>query len=79
MQIRENLNADFEGREPRVVKHIHPHAFRHTCITRMFEAGVSPVVISRLAGHVSYSTTLEYTHLLNDKMNEEISKMDNFL
>lgn len=79
MQARENLNAEIEGREPRIVQHIHPHAFRHTCITRMFEAGVSPVVISRLAGHVSYSTTLQYTHLLNDKLNEELSKIENFL
>lgn len=79
MQIRENINAQTDGREPRIIEHIHPHAFRHTCITRMFEAGVSPVVISRLAGHVSYSTTLEYTHLLNDKLNEELLKIENFL
>lgn len=79
MQERENLDAELEGREPRIIEHIHPHAFRHTCITRMFEVGLSPVVISRLAGHSAYSTTLQYTHLLNDKLNEEISKMENFL
>lgn len=79
MQARENLNSELECRPPRTVKHIHPHAFRHTCITRMFEAGISPVVVSRLAGHSSYSTTLAYTHLLQDKLNEEVSKMKNIL
>lgn len=79
MQARENLDAEIEGREPRTIAHIHPHAFRHTCITRMFEAGVNPVVISRIAGHSSYSTTLGYTHLLSDKLSEEIAKMGDLL
>lgn len=79
MQATENFNAQIEGRIPRIIEHIHPHAFRHTCITRMFEAGVSPVVISKLAGHSAYSTTLEYTHVLKDKLKDEVEKMGNIL
>lgn len=79
MQIHENMLAEKEGRTPRHIAHIHPHAFRHTCATRMFEAKVDPVVISRVLGHVDYSTTLQYTHLLNDRLNEEISKVGNLL
>lgn len=79
MQIRENINAAKDGREPRIIEHIHPHCFRHTFITRLFEANVDAVVISRIAGHVDYSTTLQYTHILKDKMSDEIAKADNLL
>lgn len=79
MQIRENINAAREGREPRIIEHIHPHCFRHTFITRLFESNVDAVVISRIAGHVDYSTTLQYTHVLKDKMSDEIAKVENLL
>ena len=76
---KEKYNAAREGREPVEVGHIYPHAFRHTFATKCFEKKIDPVVIQRIMGHSSYSTTLEYTHIMEMKLNEEISKTEDFL
>ena len=76
---KEKYNAAVEGREPQLVNHIYPHAFRHTFATRCFEKKLDPVVIQRIMGHADYSVTLKYTHLLETKLNEEIAKAEDFL
>ena len=76
---KERYNASVEGREPQLVDHIYPHAFRHTFATRCFEKKLDPVVIQRIMGHADYSVTLKYTHLLETKLSEEISKAEDFL
>lgn len=76
---REMYNASVEGREPHLMEHIYPHAFRHTFATRCFEKKLDPVVIQRIMGHTSYHTTLQYTHLLETRLNEEIAKAEDFL
>ncbi len=76
---KEKYNAAIEGREPQLVEHIYPHAFRHTFATRCFEKKLDPVVIQRIMGHSDYSVTLKYTHLLEAKLNEEIAKAEDFL
>jgi integrase len=78
MRLKEAFRASREGREQREIKHIHPHAFRHTFATRCFERGVDPLVIQSIMGHSNFATTLVYTHVLNDKKQKEISKMNNF-
>ena len=62
--------AKKEGRRPRYFAHIHPHAFRHTFATRCFEKGLDPLVVQTIMGHSNYSTTISYTHVLDDKINE---------
>nr|MDD5837269.1 tyrosine-type recombinase/integrase [Eubacteriales bacterium] len=74
MQIQENLNAANEGREPRKVEHIYPHAFRHTFATRCFENNLDTLFVQKIMGHSNYSTTLSYTHMLESKKQYEISK-----
>lgn len=76
---KERYNAAAEGREPYLVKHIYPHAFRHTFATRCFEKKLDPVIIQRIMGHADYSVTLKYTHLLETRLNEEIKKAEDFL
>lgn len=76
---KEKYNASIEGREPQLVKHIYPHAFRHTFATRCFEKKIDPVIIQRIMGHADYSVTLKYTHLLETKLNEEVAKAEDFL
>ena len=78
MQLKENLNAELEGREPRLIKHLHPHMTRHTFITRCFEKGMNPSVIQALAGHSDFSVTSSYLHVLNDKRKEEVEKIGSF-
>lgn len=76
---KEKYNAAVEGREPHLVEHIYPHAFRHTFATRCFEKNLDPITIQRIMGHADYSVTLKYTHLLETKLNEEIAKTEDFL
>lgn len=59
--------------------HIYPHAFRHTFATRCFEKGLDPVFIQKIMGHSHYSTTISYTHILNEKEAEEVAKAGDLL
>lgn len=79
LNLKEQSKAYFEGRNPRVIEHLHPHCFRHTFATRCFEKNMSPIVVQSIMGHANYDTTLSYTHLLDDRRSEEIKKVGNFL
>ena len=72
VRAMEEMKARMEGREPREFGHLHPHALRHTFATRCFEKGLDPVVVQRIMGHANYSTTLSYTHVLDDKLAEAV-------
>ena len=78
MTLLEKLNSDKEHRLPRDIKHIHPHALRHTACSILFMKGMDPVVIQRNMGHANFSTTLGYMHLLENKRKKEIGKVGNF-
>lgn len=78
LQLKEVSRAAREGREPREIKHIHPHAFRHTFATRCFERGMNPLVVQSIMGHANYSTTVSYTHILDTMLKDEAQKMGNF-
>lgn len=75
MQLKENFMAKLENREARTIKHLHPHCLRHTFCTRCFEKGMSPIVIQALMGHSDFATTTSYLHVLNDKRQEEVTKI----
>ena len=79
INLKEVQLAAREGREPRVLKHIHPHAFRHTFATRCFEKGLDPLFVQSIMGHSNYSTTISYTHVLDDTKQKEVAKVGNFL
>ena len=77
--LKEVDRAYIEGREPRTFEHIHPHAFRHTFATRCFEKGLDPLVVQSIMGHANYSTTVSYTHVLDNKIDEAAAKVGDFL
>ena len=77
--LKENNLAYREGRKPREFGHLHPHCFRHTFATRCFEKGLDPVVVQSIMGHANYSVTLSYTHVLEEKTKEEVSRIGKFL
>lgn len=79
IRLKEVDMAYMEGRQPRMFEHIHPHAFRHTFATRCFEKGLDPLVVQSIMGHANYSTTVSYTHILDNKIDEAASKVGNFL
>lgn len=75
MREKEAVTAVQENREPKVVRDFHPHTLRHTFATRCFENKMEPKVVQALLGHSSISITLNiYTHVLDNKMEEEIKK-----
>ena len=47
------------------------HELRHTCFTRLREAGMSLEAIQAQAGHSSIETTRLYLHLSNDWLADE--------
>lgn len=79
INLKETAIAPKEGREPIEFKHLHPHAFRHTFATRCLEKGLDSVFVQNIMGHANYSTTLSYTHILEDLRKREIAKIDTFL
>lgn len=77
LRIREKeaVAAVQENRAPKVIRDFHPHTLRHTFATRCFENKMEPKVVQALLGHSSISITLNiYTHVLDNKMEEEIKK-----
>lgn len=79
IRLKEATRAYSEGREPREFGHIHPHVFRHTFATRLFEKGIDPIVVQSIMGHSNYSTTISYTHVLENKTEEAVTKAGDLL
>ena len=50
------------------------HELRHTCFTRLREAGMSLEAIQAQAGHRSIETTTLYLHLSNDWLADEYQR-----
>ncbi len=80
-KIRKQINMEDaakairEGRKPVEFRYFHPHTIRHTFATRCFENGVEPKVAQKLLGHSSITVTMNiYTHVMSDKMDDEIKK-----
>ena len=72
---KEAVLAVQEQREPKIIRDFHPHTLRHTFATRCFENKMEPKVVQTILGHSSISITLNiYTHVLDNKMDEEIKK-----
>jgi site-specific recombinase XerD len=54
--------------------HASCHELRHTCLTRLREAGMSIEALQAQAGHASIETTRVYLHLTNDWLGGEYRK-----
>lgn len=53
------------------------HDLRHTGITAWVDAGIPLPLVQRWAGHAQISTTMGYTHLVGDKVNDDGIEMVN--
>jgi len=54
--------------------HVSCHELRHTCFTRLREAGMALEAIQAQAGHASIETTRLYVHLSNTWLAGEYAK-----
>ena len=45
------------------IDHLHPHRLRHTCATRLLNAGMDIVQIQKLLGHENLTTTMIYARV----------------
>ena len=73
----EMFNAVKENRVPTLFEKVHPHALRHTFCSRCFECNMNPKVVQKIMGYQHYSTTIDiYTHVTNEKIEDEISKFN---
>ncbi len=71
----ERFNSMREQREPVIFEDVCPHEIRHTFCSRCFERDMQPKVVQKLMGHGNYTTTIEiYTHVTEQKMDDEITK-----
>ena len=74
INIIEIETAKNENREPRIMEPFSCHTLRHTFATRCYEKGIDAKVIQHLLGHSALSITTDlYTHLSEEKEQEEIS------
>lgn len=78
INLKEVYKAVSAGRQPKKFEHLHPHAFRHTFATRCFEKGLDPLFVQSIMGHSNYSTTVSYTHILDEVTEREVTKVGNF-
>ena len=51
------------AKEVGILKNVTPHTLRHSYATGLLEARVDLLMISRLLGHASFSTTMIYLHV----------------
>lgn len=77
VNLKENIESVKENRVPVLLEKVYPHAIRHTFCSRCFESGMTPKVVQNIMGHANYSTTIEiYTHVTEEKFEDEVSKFD---
>ena len=78
MNKQEELQAKKEKRDCIPIKHIHPHAFRHSFATRELENAIPPKVVQVMLGHSNIKMTLDlYSHVLPRTKQSEILKIAN--
>lgn len=58
------------------IKHISSHSLRHTFCTSLISKGVPITSISKMVGHSDVSTTMIYAQIVQDTVDEAISKLD---
>ena len=52
------------------------HTFRHTCASRLVEAGVSLPVVKEWMGHANIETTMKYVHLAPDAFDKALAALN---
>lgn len=54
----------------------YPHLFRHTFVTRCYEAGVDPMTIALIVGHSREKMVIHYTHISKEFQKKDFVKYE---
>lgn len=77
INLEESVRAAREGREPKLMSHLYPHALRHTFASLCYKAKLDPKATQSLMGHANYSTTIDiYTHFGEEDMAFDLEKFN---
>lgn len=57
------------------IKGLRLHDLRHTAATKMIEAGVDLVTVSKILGHSSIQMTMRYAHPTTENMKRAVDKL----
>ena len=57
------------------IKRFCMHTLRHSCASILYANGVDILTIQKILGHAQLSTTLMYTHIINDQQHSALSQM----
>ncbi len=77
---KEAATAIKEERVPELLPMMTIHALRHTFATRCFEQGIPPKTVQCYLGHSTLKLTMDlYTHVSDEKMFDEIEKINGLL
>jgi len=55
------------GKKAKLSRHVHPHLFRSTFATRLLQAGIDVLTVSKLLGHSQLTITMRYLAALPDE------------
>ncbi len=74
-----SIRSSFKTARKRAeIKYLRFHDLRHTAATRMVEAGVDLVTVSRMLGHSTIQMTMRYAHPTPENMRLAVSKLGEF-
>lgn len=62
------------GKKADITKDIHPHTLRHTFATDLYSQTKNIRMVQKALGHSDLSTTMIYTHIVDDEMEEALKK-----
>ena len=59
-----------------IPKDVHPHMCRHTYATELYRESKNIRLVQKALGHASLSTTMIYTHIVDDDMEEAMRALN---
>jgi len=59
------------------IDHLHPHRLRHTCATRLLNAGMDILQIQKLLGHEKLATTMIYARVQDSTVEADYHRFTN--